>query len=86
MMDDEEILEYTKKVYPKEHELIVRSMINYYTLKLKEGKDEREEMHQHKIYEGVIDLFQILSKKIGDEMNEDSNLIFESLQSIHIKT
>lgn len=85
-MINDKILKYTQDKYPNEHALIGRSLINYYTLKIKEDKSEFEAMHQEKIYDGVMELFEILSKKIADEIDEDSDVIYESLMSIHIKT
>ena len=86
MKTEDEILNYTKEYYPNEHELIVKSMINYYTLRMKEEKSEREEMHQQKIYDGVLELFDIMSQQMDEQMLEDSQEIFETLKGIHIKT
>ncbi len=85
---EEQILEHTKKHYPKEVKVIERSMINFYQSRLKEGKTEQEIFHQQMIYDGVLDLFEILSVALDEEMGLDisSDDILQHLKNIHIKT
>lgn len=88
-MDNENIiLNYTNKHYQEECKLIENSLINYYYLRLKEGKTKKEIFHQKMLYELVIDLMKILSITIVDEiqLNLTSDDIFEHLKDIHIKT
>ena len=49
MIDDRTIIDYTEMHYPSISELIVRSMINYYDLKRKENKCERDILNQEKL-------------------------------------
>ena len=86
MISESEILEYTKTHYINEHNLIIRSMINYYALRLRDDKNAAELLHQERLYDGVIDLFHILSDLIANALGGDSDTIFETLKTIHIKT
>ena len=85
-LTEKSILEYTKDKYPNEHELIGRSMVNYYDLRLREDKSETDEFHQEKILSGVLDLFEVLSHQIAIELDEEPEVIFNLLRDIHIKT
>lgn len=86
MINEQELLEYTKEYYPTEDALIARSMVNYYDLKLREEKSEGDALHQEKIFEGVLDLFEVLSNQLATELDADATDIFKMLKSIHIKT
>lgn len=86
MIDDRTIIDYTEMHYPSISELIVRSMINYYELKRKVDKTERDILNQEKLYSGVLDLFEVLSKLLSDELGEDSKEIYQRLKDIHIKS
>ena len=86
MITEKEILEYTQENYPNECDLIARTLINYYTLKNKDDKTDKDELHQEKLYDGVLELFEVLSRTLAEEMDGDSDQIYESLKSIHIKT
>jgi len=82
------ILEHTKAHYPKESKAIERSMINFYHSRLNEEKTEQEIFHQQMIYNGVIDLFELLSVALENELdlNITRDEIVQHLKNIHIKT
>jgi hypothetical protein len=88
MSIDEQILEHTKEHYPRETKTIERSMINYYHSRMNEDKTEQEIFHQQMIYNGVIDLFELLAIALEDEMNLgiSRDCILQHLKDIHIKT
>ena len=86
MTDEKIILEHTKENYGAEHDLIVRSMINFYHSRLKEDKTDVEIFQQDQIYEGVLDLFAILSEQLSGELEIDKDVVYDHLKSIHIKT
>jgi len=85
---DEQILEHTKVHYPRESKTIERSMINFYHSRLNEEKTEQEIFHQQMIFNGVIDLFELLSVALDDEMDLgiSRDQILQHLKDIHIKT
>lgn len=86
MISNEGLIKFTKNNYPEEDRVIIRSMINYYVLKLKSNKSAIEISFQETLYDGVIDLFKTLSELIGFELVIDPEIIFTSLKNIHIKT
>lgn len=85
---EDTILEYTKANYPKECKAIERSMINFYHSRLNQEKTEQEIFHQQMIYNGVIDLFELLSVALEEELDFDISRdeILQHLKNIHIKT
>ena len=85
---EETILEHTKTHYPNESKTIERSMINFYHSRLNEEKTEQEIFHQQMIYNGVIDLFELLSVALEEELDFDISRdeILQHLKNIHIKT
>ena len=85
-MTNEFIVKYCESNYPNEVALIARSMINYYSLRNKDGKTDDEFKTQEKIFSGVISLFKELSRTLSFELNVDDSEIFEQLFLIHIKT
>lgn len=86
MITQDTLLAYTKDKYPNEDALIARSMVNYYDLKLREDKTESDTMHQQMIYDGVMELFEILSNQLATELGAEADEIFDLLKCIHIKT
>lgn len=86
MTDEKKILEHTKLNYPNECKTIERSMINFYHSRLNEHKTEQEVFHQQMIYNGVIDLFELMSVKLEEELGIPSDDVFQHLKNIHIKT
>lgn len=88
MTNEEFILKYTKEHYPDENELIVRSMINFYHLRFKDDKSEQEEFQQNELFEGVLDLFTVMSGALKEELDTELSReeIFDTLKRIHIKT
>lgn len=86
MTDEEKILAHTQLHYPNECLMIERSMINYYHSRFNTHKTEQEIFHQQMIYNGVIDLFEILSLRLEAELGINSDDIFIHLKNIHIKT
>ena len=85
---EEQILEHTKAHYPKESKAIERSMINFYHSRLNEEKTEQEIFHQQMIFNGVLDLFELLSVALESEMDLgiSRDEILVHLKNIHIKT
>jgi len=86
MTNADKILAYTKKHYVNENKLIERSMVNYYHSRLKGDKTDLEFIHQQKIFDGVIDLFEMMSEKLSVELGIDSDEVFQHLKNIHIQT
>ena len=87
-IEEHNILAYTKKHFPKETKTIERSMINFYHSRLIENKSEQEIFHQKMIYDGVIDLFELLAVVLESELEGCISKveIVEHLKNIHIKT
>ena len=83
---EEKILEHTQTNFPKESKIIARSMVNFYHSRLNEEKTEQEIFHQQMIYNGVLDLFELLSVALEDEIGLGRDEILEHLKNIHIKT
>lgn len=85
---EEKILEYTKSNYPKESKTIERSMINFYHSRMNDEKTEQEIFHQQMIYNGVLDLFELLAVALEEEMDLglSRDEIIQHLKNIHIKT
>ncbi len=88
MSIEETILDHTKTHYPKECKAIERSMINFYHSRLNQEKTEQEIFHQQMIYNGVLDLFELLAVALEDELDLDitRDQIVDYLKAIHIKT
>jgi len=82
------ILEFINTHYPKESKMIERSMINFYHSRLTGEKTEQGLLHQQMIYDGVIDLFELLSIKLECKLDLSitSGEIVEHLKNIYIKT
>lgn len=86
MTDEQFILDYTNKYYDNENRLIERTMINYYFLKNKEDRNEKEEFYMVNLYDGILELFDIMSKKLEEELGLEAADIYSTLKDIHIKT
>jgi hypothetical protein len=86
MNEEKLILDYTNEHYSDVNELISRSMINFYHSKLQINKTKAEIFHQTRLYEGVLDLFEILSSKLSDDLEIPKEDVYDHLKNIHIKT
>jgi hypothetical protein len=83
---NDELLKYITVNYPNEHDLIGRSLTNYYSLRLLSNKTDKEELQQDMFMEGVLELLELLSSTIAKEISGDSNDILESFKEIYIQT
>jgi len=85
-MTADELLTYTEENYTQQNELIARSLMNFYELRLLEEKNEAQEECQKLLFEEVLNLFDIMSSEIEENTGEDHKEIYELLKEIHIKT
>lgn len=85
-MTNDELLEYTEENYAEQNALISRTMINYYTVRNLEDKTEGDEYLEQTLFDKVLELFDVMSKKIAEDTDGDADELYESLKEIHIKT